>query len=139
MTASRIARILAVAIPPAMIVGCGDSRIIIDDWGTSGYARIEGRVTRSNGALLANGVVFILCGPDSPGDFGRLVSIDATGRYTIDINAPSPLVIPASGTLICRLSAAPHNAPTLFSVERSVPFSATEEARPVTVIDLTEP
>ena len=132
----RFARVLLVAVAPATIVGC--RHCCVDDFGTSGYARIQGKVTRANGTALANSGVSFGCGPESPTAFGWTVPTDAAGRYLIDIDAPGPVIIPASGALNCRVSA-PTNAPPTISVERLVPFSASADTRPVTIIDLVEP
>jgi hypothetical protein len=131
----RFAHVLLIAVSPATIVGC--RHCCVDDFGTSGYARIEGKVTRANGTALANSGVFFSCGPDSPTAFGWGVPTDGAGRYFIDIDAPGPVTIPASGALICRVSA-PTDAPPTVSVERLVPFSASADTRPVTIIDLHE-
>lgn len=133
----RFTRLLLLAIPIVTIAACrsGD---IIDDFGTSGYARIEGKVTRTNGTPLANSGVFYLCGPDSPTEFGATARTDALGHYFIDVDAPGPVMIPASGVLQCRFSA-PDDAPPIVSVERSVPFSVNADARPLTIVDLVEP
>jgi hypothetical protein len=133
----RFARVLLLAIPAVMIAGC-QARGIIDDFGTSGYARIEGKVARANGTPLANSGVFFLCGPDSPTGFGSSVPTDASGHYFIDVDAPGPVTIPASGALRCRFSA-PIDAAPIVSVERSVQFSANADARPLTIVDLFEP
>ena len=133
----RFLRLLLLAIPPVTIAGCRD-RSIIDDFGTSGYARIEGKVTRAIGTPLANSGVSFSCGPDSPSAFGWSVPTDAAGHYFIDVDAPGPVTIPPSGALRCRLSA-PRDAPPIVSVERSVPFSASADARPLTIVDLLEP
>ena len=132
----RFARVLLLAVPTVTIAGC-QARSIIDDWGTSGYARIEGKVTRANGTPLANSGVFYMCGPDSPSEFGSSVPTDASGHYFIDLDVPGPTMIPASGALQCRFSA-PINAEPIVSVERSVQFSATAGARPLTIVDLLE-
>lgn len=132
----RVARVLFTPILAAAAAGCGASDII-DDFGTSGYARIEGKVTRANGTSLANSGVFFLCGTDAPTDFGWSVPTDASGRYSIDINAPGPVLLPPSGTLFCRFSA-PASTPPIATVERSVHFSATAGARPLTIVDLLE-
>ena len=133
----RLARVLLLAIPPVTIAGC-QARDIIDDFGTSGYARIEGKVTRANGTPLANSGVFVSCGTDSPTGFGASVPTDASGHYSIDVDAPGPVIIPANGALYCRFSA-PIDAAPIVSVERSIPFSATADARPLTIVDLLEP
>jgi hypothetical protein len=117
--------------------GCSD-RPIIDDFGISGYARIEGSVRRADGTPLANAGVAFLCGPDSPDGFGSTVSTDGAGHYFVDIDAPGPLIIPPSGLLRCRLSA-PGNAPPIVSVETSVRFSESPDSRPLTIVDLIEP
>ena len=132
----RFARVLLIAMSPMTIVGC--RQCCVDDFGTSGYARIEGKVTRANGTALANNGVFFSCGPESPTGFGWTAPTDAAGRYFIDIDAPGPVIIPASGALSCRVSA-PINVPPTVSVDRLVPFSASADARPVTIIDLQEP
>ncbi len=133
----RFARVLLLAVPPVTIAGCR-ARGIIDDFGTSGYARIEGKVTRANGTPLANSGVFVSCGTDSPTGFGSTVPTDASGHYAIDVDAPGPVFIPASGELNCRFSAPIDPAP-IVSVERSIRFSATADARPLTIVDLLEP
>jgi hypothetical protein len=133
----RFARVLLLASCPVTIAGCRD-RGIIDDFGTSGYARIEGTVTRANGTPLANSGVSFSCGPDSPTAFGWSVPTDATGRYFIDVDAPGPVTIPASAVLSCRVSA-PRHAPPIVSVEKSVRFSASADGRPLTIVDLREP
>lgn len=132
----RVARALLFAIPSATLAGCA-SGDIIDDFGTSGYARVEGRVTRSNGSPLTNSGVFFSCGTESPGGFGGSVSTDASGHYAIDINAPGPVMIPASGTLFCRFSA-PIDPVPIATVERSIQFAASPDARPLTIVDLLE-
>ncbi|HMI48964.1 MAG TPA: hypothetical protein VK481_09865 [Gemmatimonadaceae bacterium] len=133
----RFARVLLLVVPPVAIAGC-QARAIIDDFGTNGYARIEGKVTRANGAPLANSGVFYLCGPDAPSEFGSSVPTDASGDYFIDLDVPGPTMIPASGALRCRFSA-PTNAVPIVSVERSIQFSAKADARPLTIVDLLEP
>jgi hypothetical protein len=132
----QFARVLLLASCPVTIAGCRD-RIIVDDFGTSGYARIEGKVTRANGTALANSGVSFSCGPDSPGTFGWSVPTDAAGHYFIDIDAPGPVTIPDSGALSCRVSA-PRDAPPIVSLVRSVRFSASADARPLTIVDLLE-
>ena len=133
----RSSRVLLLVSCVVTIGACRDRGVIIDDWGTSGYARIEGTVTRANGSRLANSTVFFLCGPETPDTFGWSAPTDASGHYTIDVNAPGPVAIPSSGMLQCRVGA-PGDAPQIASVERAVPFSTTAEARPVTVVDLVE-
>jgi hypothetical protein len=133
----RSARILLLAISLGTLAGCRASDII-DDFGTSGYARIEGKVTRANGTPLANSGVFFSCGPESPNVFGATVPTDASGHYFIDIDAPGPVTIPASGALLCRFSA-PVSAAPIVSVERAVQFSANANARALTIVDLLEP
>jgi hypothetical protein len=132
----RFSRVLLLASCPITIAGCRD-RGIIDDFGTSGYARIEGNVTRADGTRLANSGVSFSCGPDSPTAFGWSVPTDAAGHYVIDVEAPGPVTIPASGALSCRVSA-PSNAPPIVSVDRSVRFSTSANARPLTIVDLIE-
>jgi hypothetical protein len=97
----RFVHVVLLVSCPVTIVGCRD-RGIIDDFGTSGYARIEGTVTRANATPLADSGVSFSCGPDSPTAFGWSVATDATGHYFIDVDAPGPVTIPASGALICR-------------------------------------
>lgn len=133
----RFARVFLLALAAALIAGCRDD-IIIDDFGTSGYARIEGKVVRTSGAPLANSGVFFICGPDSPTAFGATVPTDAAGHYSIDVDAPGPVTIPANGSLRCRFSA-PTSGPPIVSVERSVQFSANADSRPLTIVDLLEP
>jgi hypothetical protein len=133
----RFARVLLLAGCPISVAGCRD-RGIIDDFGTSGYARIEGNVTRADATPLPNSGVSFSCGPDSPTAFGWSVPTDATGHYFIDIDAPGPVTVPASGALSCRLSA-PRNAPPIVSVEKSIRFSASAYARPLTIVDLRAP
>jgi hypothetical protein len=133
----RFARVLLFAIPAASVAGCR-AEDIIDDFGTSGYARVEGKVTRANGTPLANSGVSFSCGTDAPAAFGGTVPTDASGRYSIDIDAPGPVIIPVSGALFCRF-AAPISPMPIVTVERSVQFSATADARTLTVVDLTEP
>ena len=133
----RFARLLLFAGCPISVAGCRD-RGIIDDFGTSGYARIEGTVTRADATPLANSGVAFSCGADSPSGFGWSVPTDATGHYFIDIDAPGPVTVPASGTLSCRVSA-PRNAPPIVSVEKSVRFSTSADARPLTIVDLRAP
>jgi hypothetical protein len=133
----RHTRVLLLAIPFAMLAGC-EARDIIDDFGTSGYARIEGTVTHASGSPLANSGVFFSCGPESPTVFGSSVPTDASGHYSIDIDAPGPVAIPASGTLRCRFSA-PVDPTPIVSVERTVQFSVSADDRPLTIVDLVEP
>jgi len=132
----RFIALFALAVVPAALGGCRDC--CIDDWGVSGYARIEGKVTRVDGLPLANSSVFFSCGPETPGTFGWSVPTDAAGAYAIDVNAPGPVPIPASGALHCRVQA-PADAPPIVMAERTVPFSTQGTSRPVTVIDLFEP
>ena len=132
----RLARLLVVAVAAATIAGCRDP-VIVDDFGTSGYARIEGTVMRANGTPPANSGVFFSCGPDSPTEFGWSVPTDAAGRYGTDVDAPGLVTIPASGALRCRISA-PGNGPPIVSVERSVQFSANANSRPLTVVNVIE-
>jgi len=131
------ARVFLLAGCLISVAGCG-YRGIIDDFGTSGYARIEGKVTRADATPLANSGVSFSCGPNSPDAFGWSVPTDATGRYFIDIDAPGPVTVPASGALSCRVSA-PHDAPPIVSVEKSVRFSTSADARPLTIVDLRLP
>jgi hypothetical protein len=133
----RFARVLLLAIPPVTIAGC-QGRDIIDDFGTSGYARIEGNVTRADATPLANSGVSFSCGSISADAFGWSVPTDAAGHYFIDIDAPGPVTVPASGVLSCRVSA-PDDAPPIVSVEKSVRFSTSADARPLTIIDLRAP
>lgn len=133
----RFARLFLLAGCPLSVAACRD-RGIIDDFGTSGYARIEGTVTRADATPLANSGVSFSCGPDSPTAFGWSVPTGATGHYFIDIDAPGPVTVPASGAMICRVSA-PRNAPPLVSVEKSVRFSTSADARPLTLVDLRTP
>ena len=133
----QLVRFLLLVAPATALAACRD-HIIIDDFGTSGYARIEGKVVRSNGVPLGNSGVFYLCGSDSPTGFGASVPTDAAGHFFVDVDAPGPVTIPASGSLRCRFSA-PNNTPPIVSVERSVQFSVNPDVRPLTVVDLLEP
>lgn len=133
----RFARLLLLAAYPISVAACRD-RGIIDDFGTSGYARIEGTVTRADATPLANSGVSFSCGPDSPTAIGRSVPTDAAGHYFIDIDAPGPVTVPASGAMRCRVSA-PRNAPPIVSVEQMVRFSTSADARPLTIVDLHAP
>ncbi len=128
--------LIALAIVPVALGGC--RACCIDDFGISGHARIEGTVTRANSQPFANRSVFFTCGPDAPGAFGWSLPTDTTGAYHIDVDAPGPISIPASGVLHCRVQA-PADAPPIAMAERAVPFSTQGTSRPVTVIDLIEP
>ena len=134
---SRHAATRVMLLIAPILAGCG-KECCVDDFGVSGYAQIQGTVTRSTGVVFAGGTVTYTCGPDSPGTFGGTVTTNSFGRYVIDIDAPGPLVIPTSGTLRCRISAHA-NATPFVSVEQSVPFSAQRADRPLTFIDLAEP
>jgi hypothetical protein len=125
-----------VLLLPVLAVGCG-RECCVDDFGVSGYAQIQGTVTRSSGVVFAGGTVTYTCGPESPGTFGGTVTTNSFGRYVIDIDAPGPIVIPATGMLRCRISAHASGAPFV-SVEQSVPFSMQRADRPLTFIDLAE-
>lgn len=114
---------------------------IIDDWGTAGYARLQGSVTRANGSGYANGSLFYSCEPSEPDSFGRfaaaaaLTTTNADARFDILVNAPMPGTLPPSGILVCEVQA---GAPPFASARASVPFSAAEADRPTTVINLIE-
>ena len=119
------------------VIGCG-RECCVDDFGVSGYAHVQGTVTRSTGAVFVGGTVTYTCGPDAPGTFGGTETTNNLGQYFLDIDAPGPVVIPESGMLRCRISAHADGAPFV-SVEQSVPFSAQRVNRPITFIDLAEP
>jgi hypothetical protein len=133
----RFARFWLFAGSLISVGGCRD-RGIIDDFGTSGYARIEGTVTLADATPLASGGVAFSCGPESPTAFGWSVPTDETGHYVIDIDSPGPVTVPASGAMSCRVSA-PSNAPPIVSVDKSVRFSTSADARPLTIVDLRAP
>jgi hypothetical protein len=135
-TRQALSRVLMLVIP-VLVVGCG-RECCVDDFGVSGYAHVQGTVTRSTGAAFVGGTVTYSCGPDSPGMFGGVATTDNIGKYFLDINAPGPVLIPESGMLRCRISAHADATPFV-SVEQSVPFSAQRVNRPITIIDLAEP
>lgn len=122
----------------ALLSGCRSDGIILDDWGTSGHARVVGTAHFTSGAPVANRPVAYACGPESPTVFGQQTMTDASGAFAVDIEAPGPIPLPASGAMVCRFLAPADTVPQM-SLELEVPFSARKSDRPTTAIALREP
>lgn len=105
---------------------------IIDDFGTSGYAQLQGTALRADGSRFAN--VFVTCGPEAPGEFGGLWNTDSVGRFDITLAAPAT-PLPPDETLVCAIHA-PGDAPRMVSDTLVVPFTKERAARITTVVTL---
>lgn len=126
----------AVLVP---MVAC-NSPVIIDDWGTAGYAVVQGEVVRANGAGYS-GDVFLSCGLEEPGLFANLFSTTSPGRYRAELAWPDASMADTLSALewkaICRVSA-PGSSPPFASAVDTVVFAPSVEERVENTIDIRE-
>jgi hypothetical protein len=136
----RRALITAVCLISSTVLlqSCRSWGVILDDWGTTGYARVVGTAHFASGAPVANRPVGYACGPESATGFGYQTTTDARGVFALNIEVPGPMQLPESGEMVCRFLAPADTVPRM-SVELAVPFSAVKGDRPTTVIALVEP
>lgn len=123
-----------------LILGGCESSVIIDDWGTAGYAILQGEVVRASGSLYS-GDLFISCGLDEPGFFGSSVATDSPGWYRASIEWPEASMADTLAAIewraICRVSV-PAGSPPFASAVDTVVFAPTEQERVENTIDLRE-
>lgn len=123
-----------------VVLSC-DSPSIIDDWGTAGYAVVQGAVTRADGAPYS-GDVFVSCGLEEPGFFGALFDTTGPGAYRAELAWPDASLADTLEALgwrgVCRVSA-PGSSPSFVSAVDTVLFAPTRSGQVETTIDLREP
>lgn len=93
-----------------------------------GYATINGNVTTKDGKPLT-GSIMVVCGLDSPGQYGRSLDTNAKGEYQVRMQAPElsrPAGSAAEFVHICGVTArtaqvviASRVQPVIFAVDKS--------------------
>jgi hypothetical protein len=101
-------------------------KVIYDDFGTAGFARLVGVALRPDSTPLAS--VFVSSGPDAPGAFGSSFDTQADGRFDITVAAPLPVGLNADGGLVCSIRA-PANSPTVVRATAYILFGPSPSAR----------
>lgn len=119
----------------ALVVGCRADAIIIDDFGTAGYALLEGTVTRHPSDPFGSGELFVSCGP---GAFARSAQTDPTGAFQIELLAPGPY-LPELQRLNWRVPCLIRaGVPGFVSDTVDVDFTAEHDSAAVTTVALME-
>ena len=121
-----------------IVTACDPDRVIYDDWGVAGYARLQGTVSHSDGSRFGNISVVYFCGDPEPTWFGGgIATTNAQGAFDFPVNAPGLFTLPSSGTLVCVISAlGPESA--VASARATTAFSQNAAARPTTTFTLVE-
>lgn len=129
-------RLGAVVLLTEVASGCAE-QVIIDDFGTAGYARLQGTVTRANGAVFAGGTLYISCGHPEPDWFGMQASTTSAGTFDVSVDAPHAGSLPATRELVCEVRAV--SGPTVVARQRApVRFSQDPAQRPIVQFALVE-
>ena len=110
-----------------------------DEFGTAGYARFTGTVSRSNGAPYGNVSMSWGCGLASALEFGSTFSSRPDGTFAVDVRAPGPYAIPADGRFVCQVSISLPDPPSpLSAVITRARFDASAASRPSTTFVVRE-
>src|SRR5678815_4022777 len=100
---SQIGR--TVLLIAGVITACRADRVIYDDFGIAGYARLQGTVSHSDGSRFGSIAIVYACGDPEPTWFGSTATTNAQGAFDIAVNGPGAGTLPASGKLVCQISA----------------------------------
>jgi hypothetical protein len=123
---------------PVLVVGC---RLADDTWDfpTTGFARVNGTVTRTDGTPYGNVQLGLSCGGQQPdGFFNGPVLADAAGAYRFEAGAPDVYGPPpgvAEVVLVCRLHAGTALGGEADSVV-AVRFGGNRALAPAMTVDL---
>ena len=119
-------------------LACNSEVLIEDSWGTSGYARFAGTVTRADGRRYGKLPMHWACGPESATGFGSGFSTRADGTFDIEVESPGPWTVAADGLFACRVNVAlplPHPASAVFT---RAAFGSTAAERRITTFAIHE-
>ena len=114
---------------------CSDD-VIYDDFGTSGYARFSGTVTRADGSAYRDAPLYASCGRESTDGFGQTFNARSDGTFDIEMASPGVHSLPADRRLVCRISIVRASAGS--AVATRVVFAATAPARSTTMFAIRE-
>jgi hypothetical protein len=111
----------------ALLAACSPGeKVIYDDFGTAGFARLVGVALRPDSTPLPS--IFVSCGLDAPGEFGGSFDTQADGRFDVTVAAPLPVGLNPDGGLVCSIRA-PANSPTVVRATAYILFGPTPSAR----------
>jgi len=116
---------------------CHLDRVIYDDFGIAGYARLQGTVSHSDGSRFGSIPVLYSCGDPEPTWFGSGATTNAQGGFDIAVDAPGAGTLPSSGALVCEIRV-PGPASILARAHATAVFSQNAAVRPITTFTLVE-
>ena len=116
---------------------CRPDRVIFDNFGIAGYARLQGTVSHSDGSRFGSIPVFYSCGDPEPTWFGGSATTNTQGTFDIAVDAPGDHTLPSSGTLVCEIRV-PGPESVVASAHATAMFSQNAVARPITTFKLVE-
>ena len=126
-------------IPCAGAIAC--STVIIDDWGTSGYARVSGVIRNSAGSPLSGVQVGLGCGLHAPEEFydGNALT-GSDGAYLIEAEAPGVYGPPQEDGIefMCHLQARRTTGETVVDSAIALRFAPTRETAALVVVNLQQ-
>jgi hypothetical protein len=121
-----------------VVTACNPDRVIYDDWGVAGYARLQGTVSHADGSRFGNISVVYSCGDPEPTWFGGgIATTNAQGLFEFLVNAPGLITLPPSGRLVCVISAFGSDS-AVASARATTAFSQNAATRPTTTFTLVE-
>lgn len=133
-------RLILTIVSALTAVGCRSPADILDDWGTAGYATVEGAIVRVSGESF-EGDVWVSCGLDAPGFFGGPHATDSPGHYTAEMAWPDATwarkLEERGWKAICAVSAYDVNGAFATATD-TVLFAPTRSTQASTTIDLIE-
>lgn len=120
-----------------ILTACHADRVLYDDFGVAGYARLQGTVSHSDGSRFGSITIQYLCGNPEPAWFGGIATTNTQGVFDILVNPPGAGTLPASGTLVCEINAMAHDS-VVARARATTIFSQNAAARPITTFALVE-
>jgi len=117
--------------------GCHPDRVIYDDFGIAGYARLRGTVSHSDGSRFGTIPLYYSCGDPEPTWFGSSATTNGQGTFDIAVDAPGAGMLPSSGTLVCEIRV-PGPESVVASAHATAMFSQNAATRPITTFTLVE-
>jgi len=121
----------------SVVTACRADGVIYDDFGIAGYARLQGTVSHSDGSRFGSVTIIYSCGDPEPAWFGGTAIANPEGAFDIAANSPGVGTLPASGTLVCQISALAHES-VVARARATTMFSQNAVARPITTFTLVE-
>lgn len=125
----------AALLMASMTTAC-HSDIINDNWGTAGYARLQGTVSHADGSRFGSVGLSYLCGDPAPTWFGGAITTDAQGTFDVAVDAPAAGMLPSSGVLVCEVLLS--SPVPVARVRATATFSQDAASRPITTFTLVE-